>query len=239
VQFKDCSKPTLLVTGASGGLGQALITHYLETTEFNIIGCSRKKIEQPSDRYLHLEMDLTNPKELPSLNKKILDLAGRIDFLINCIGVSHGKLAYFTSTQDIQDVFSANTFAPFMVIQECSKLMAKKGGGKIINLSSIHVNHATVGTALYGGSKSALEQMTKVLAKELFSKKIYLNTLRLSAVKDTGMTNGLTDEGKQQLVNNTLFKREVFLPEFFGAIDFLISAASNGLCAQEISLGDI
>jgi 3-oxoacyl-[acyl-carrier protein] reductase len=232
------NKPVLLITGVSGGLGRIAAEHFL-SKDFIVVGCSRTKINIEHENFFHVQLDLNEKNAVSELISNVHKQFKKIDFLINAIGVSHSKLAYFTSDSEIQDVFQMNTLLPFRVIKECSKVMSKKGGGKIINLSSIHVAHSTPGTALYSSSKIALEQMTKVLASELLGSQIFLNCLRLSAVENAGMTNTLTPESKTQLIGRTIYKREVKVSEFTGAVHFLLSKESEGLCGQIISLGDL
>ena len=233
------SKPVLLITGVSGGLGKIAADYFLSKNDFIVVGCSRSSVSLNHENFYHIQLDLSEKNAIAQLMSQVQAKFGRIDFLINAIGISHSKRAYFTSEAEVQDVFSINTFLPFKVINECSKFMTKKGGGKIINLSTIHVSHATMGTSLYSSSKIAMEQMTRVLATELFSSKIFLNCLRLSAVEGAGMTNTLTEENKSSLLSRTIFKREVKVSEYTGVLNFLLSPESQGLSGQIITLGDL
>ena len=78
--------------------------------------------------------------------------------------------------------------------------MQKNKYGRIVNFSSIHIPLATVGTSIYGASKAAVEQFSKILAREVFQFGINVNILALSIVKDTGMENVLTDEQWREFV---------------------------------------
>ena len=101
--------------------------------------------------------------------------------------------------------------------------MKRKKFGRIINISSVHVPLALVGTSIYGASKAAVEQFSKVLAKETFDFGVTVNSLSLSVVKNTGMENALTDKLKNEILNQTISKVQLSFHDVTNAINFFIS----------------
>ena len=126
-----------------------------------------------------------------------------------------------------------------MFCRESVKLMNINKYGRIINISSIHVPLGIEGTSIYGASKAATEQFSKVLAREMFQYGITVNTISLSVVKDTGMESSLTNQTKQNILDQTISKSILSISDVIYAINFFISEKSTMVTNQILSIGGV
>jgi len=144
-----------------------------------------------------------------------------------------------TNSETVQEVFNTNVFGTFIVCREASKLMKRNSFGRIVNLSTIAVPLANTGSSIYGASKAAVEQFSRVLAKEVASFGITVNTLSLSFVDQSGLIDEFSDEVIQETLQLTTIKSRLSLGDVAHALDFLISERSGMVTNQTLYLGGI
>jgi len=164
----------ILVTGASGGLGSAIVRR-LAKKRANIVITSRSMpalaeliAELPdSARITPIAADLSNPGEAIRLVQKALEALGHIDTLFNIAGVGYFALMEETTEENIRHLFEVNTFSPLMLIKGLAPQMKTRAAGRIINIvsSAGRIPIPTVG--VYGGSKSALAAMANAMRLEM------------------------------------------------------------------------
>ena len=162
---------------------------------------------------------------------------GRLDVLINNAGISSENHVLLTPLKKAQDSLNTNFIGTFIFCRESVKLMKINQYGRIINISSIHVPLASVGTSIYGASKAAIEQFSGVLAREVFQFGITINILSLSVVKDTGMEIALTEEIKRKILNQTISKDQLNIYDVIHAVNFFIDEKSKMVSNQMLCLG--
>ena len=193
-----------LISGASRGIGFE-IAHLFALQGAKIIICGRnyeniknageslKKEFGGSVQYF--KCDVSSASEVKELFQKIYRLPEKkLDVLVCNAGILDDALIGMVSVNQINKVFSINTFGILYFAQYASRLMARnKDGGSIINISSIIGTNGNIGQSVYGGSKAAVIGITKSLAKELAEKKIRVNALAPGFI-DTEMTKSLPIE---------------------------------------------
>ncbi|MCV3373780.1 SDR family oxidoreductase [Campylobacter lari] len=177
-------KPYLLITGASSGVGEALV-HYLSKKYF-IIAMSRRK-NKMIDSFKNirnieiLEIDLS---DLNSINNTLKNINIDISYIINCAGVLCQKeIVDINYYEDFYKCFNVNTIAPFLIIQHFLPQMKKNNFGRIINITSGAPFNCGSGYGLYSSSKSALNSLTVTLAKEVYPHNITINLMSPGPVK--------------------------------------------------------
>jgi len=232
------NKPVMIITGSRTGLGRHLSSYYLEKG-FNVIGCSRSNDSSELNNYQHYSLDISDETLVKKMFKEIRKKYGRLDFLINNAGISSANHVLLTSLKEVQDVINTNFIGSFLFSRESVKLMKMNKFGRIINISSVHVKLASVGTSVYGASKAAIEQFSKVLSSEIFTFGITVNTLSLSIVENTGMENVLTEKNKLEILNKTISKEQLNINDIVNALNFLISKKSRMITNQILLLGGI
>lgn len=183
------TKMVTLITGASSGLGCELAKKCAKEGHI-VFGVARRKdrlneLAQrcPKDSVITLSADISNRRSIESVVHTVLSIAGRIDFLINNAG--WGKTARFeeTSFEHIENMISVNCTAAVYLTRLVLPEMLKKGGGRIINISST-AGVTTLGhMAVYGATKHFINGFTKNLHRELKGTGVYVSAFMPGAMK--------------------------------------------------------
>jgi len=169
--------PTALITGANRGLGLALATRYAAArADANVIAVTREAAQSPdlqalverSDgRVRAVEADVAEAASIERLAREVGNAT--LDLLINNAGVSGSTTFGEISSQQLDDVFRVNTFAPLLLTQALRNRLAR--GGKVVNITSVlgSVENARddAGYLAYGMSKAALNMFSVKLAAAL------------------------------------------------------------------------
>ena len=231
-------KPVMIITGTRKGIGNYLAEYYTHKG-FYIIGCSRDDINFELDNYQHYCLDISDEPSVKKMFAEIRKKYGRLDILINNAGIASMNHVLLTPLKEVQDILNTNFVGTFLCCREAVKLMKRNKSGRIVNISSIHVPLATVGTSIYGASKASVEQFSRVLAREVFQFGININLLALSVVKSSGMAEGLSDDITLKILERTISKTQLDFKDVSNAIDFLISPKSSMVTNQTLYLGGV
>jgi 3-oxoacyl-[acyl-carrier protein] reductase len=227
------SNPVMLITGTSRGIGRFLAEYYLEQG-FTVIGCSRSESTIKHNEYLHYLVDLRDSSDIKRMFGNIKAALNRIDILINNAGISSSNFVMLMSDDHIEDVTKSNFISNIEIIRDSIKIMKKNKFGRIINISSVHVPLASEGTSLYSSLKSAIEQFSRVISKEIASYGITINNIGLSFFKDSGMYENLSDTMRMKLNSIFTVKPELDINDLSHLINFLIDRKTDFITGQTI-----
>lgn len=228
----------MVITGTRQGLGKSLAGYYTEKG-YTVFGCSRSEVELALDNYTHFYLDVSDEAAVKAMFSEIRKQCGRLDVLVNNAGLSYKNMILLTKISTVNEVMDTNVSGVFLFCREAVKLMKAHSYGRIVNLSTIHVPLATAGSSVYGMSKAAVEQFTRVLAAEVASMGINVNTLGLSFVSGTGMADELPDEVIDRVLERTILKSKLGIDDVAHAMDFLISEKSRAVTGQTLYLGGV
>lgn len=185
-------KKIALVTGANRGIGLEVVKQLSELGFFVFLGSRKAKINLPSDHIESISIDVTDEESIMSARRVIEEKFGRLDVLVNNAGIfADGDSDILSVEQDIvRKTFETNTFGHLKVTQVMLPLLLKSKSARIVNVSS---GLGAISTIVpthpsYNLSKLALNGITKMLAEQLRSKNILVNSVC------PGWTN--TDMGK-------------------------------------------
>ena len=231
-------KPVMIITGTSKGIGRYLAEYYIDNG-FIVVGCSRSDMDIQLSNYQHYCLDICNESLVKKMFREVRKKYGRLDVLINNAGISSENHVLLTPLKKAQDSLDTNFIGTFIFCRESVKLMKINQYGRIINISSIHVPLASVGTSIYGASKAAIEQFSGVLAREVFQFGITTNILSLSVVKDTGMEHALAQKIKEKILDQTISKEQIDIHDVINSVNFLIDEKSKMVCNQILYLGGV
>ena len=231
-------QPVMIITGTRKGIGKYLAEYYTRNG-FIVIGCSRDNIDFELNNYQHYCLDVSDESLVKKMFKEIRKKCGRLDVLINNAGVSSENHVLLTPLKEAHDSLNTNFIGTFIFCRESVKLMKMNQHGRIINISSIHVPLALAGTSIYSSSKAAIEQFSRVLAREVFQFGITINILSLSVVKDTGMEIALKEKIKRKILNQTISKDQLNIYDVIHALNFFINEKSKMVSNQILCLGGV
>jgi 3alpha(or 20beta)-hydroxysteroid dehydrogenase len=157
-----------IITGAARGSGAAIAHRFVgEGAAVVLADVLDERGEQTAAdlgdaaRYVHC--DVTQETDWAAL----IDAAGEVDILVNNAGILHLAAIADTSVETVRRIFEVNELGPFIGIKAVIEPMRRRGGGSIVNISSIDGLFVTPGTAAYAASKFALRGLTKTAALEL------------------------------------------------------------------------
>ena len=192
---------TAMVTGGSRGMGAAIVKSLAAqgaNVLFTYVSAEAKaqavaeEVKAAGGNAIALKANSANNEELVSAVAKAVQEFGGIDILVNNAGIAIAKPLADYTVQDYEDTMGVNVRAVFVASQEAAKHM--KVGGRIITIgSNLGDGAVTHGLTLYTASKSALQGLTRGMARDLVSRKITVNLVQPGPV-DTDMNPDNTDQ---------------------------------------------
>jgi 3-oxoacyl-[acyl-carrier protein] reductase len=225
-----------LITGTRGGLGRYLAEHLL-ARGVCVVGCSRQPSDLAGSGYEHVLADVTSDRDVKRLFLTIRQKYGKLDWLINNAGLFAMAPVLLTAEDTVRSILATNICGTFLCMREAIGLMKKGGSGRIVNLTSVAVPGAFAGSSVYGASKAAVEQFTRVVAKEAGPYGITVNALGFPPVENTGMAEAMPEKARTEVLQQTVLKRPVTLTEAAHAVDFFLAPESQAVTGQILYLG--
>lgn len=230
---------TAIVTGASRGLGKT-IAKLLAQNGANVIINYATNLQQANEvvseitrsggQAYAIQADISKPSAIASLFDQTIDKYGKIDIVINNAGIMIIKPTRDTTEEDFDKTFSVNTKSVFFSMKEASTKMVSNG--RIINISSSVTRVMFPGYGIYSASKSAIEQMTRVFAKEIGSKGITANSVSPGPINTELFLEGKSEEMIQRIAGMTAFNRIGETNDIAPLILFLASDESQWITGQ-------
>ena len=196
------ARKTVLVTGASRGIGKAIAVKFAKKGYNVVISCVRreeqllqtkKEIESFQVSCLSYLGDMGVAENCAELFKKIRKQFGGLDVLVNNAGISYIGLLQDMNPEDWELILRTNLTSVFNCCKLAIPMMLEKKQGKIINISSVWGVCGASCEAAYSATKGGVNALTKALAKELAPSNIQVNAIACGAI-DTEMNHFLDDE---------------------------------------------
>jgi short-subunit dehydrogenase len=177
---------TVLLTGATGGIGHSIGRSLAERGAALILSGRRVDVLEPLAQELHgraLAVDLAEPAEI----ERLVGEAGEVDILVaNAALPAAGTLDSF-SLQEIDRALDVNLRAPIVLAHALAPAMVKRGSGHLLFMSSLAGKAATPGTALYNASKFGLRGFAAALRADLRTTGVGVSTVFPGFIRDAGM----------------------------------------------------
>ena len=192
------SPRTVLITGAAGGVGQALVAEFLREGWRVAAAFHSATPHIESGSLWPVRLDVTNREQAQAVVKQLLARWGRIDGLINNAGLTSDRLSWQIDEADWDRVLDVNLKGAFLCSQCAIKPMISQRDGHIINIASFAARSGQRGQASYAAAKAGLIGLTGSLAKEVGSRNVRVNAI-LPGVVPTPMTARLTEARLNEL----------------------------------------
>lgn len=232
----DDNAPVMVVTGSSKGIGNGIAAHFL-AQGYRVAGCSRGQSTIFDDNYIHTALDVSDENEVRSWIRSVKKTYKRIDVLVCNAGYAPANLLMtMTSSQVLNTLLHTNIAGSFYVCREVSKVMMLQKSGRIITISSMAVGLHEEGTSAYSASKSAIVEMTKVIAKELAPMGITCNVIAPSMLM-TDAVEELGEEVIERALSKLTIKRSVTNQELCNVVSFFAAPESRCITGQVIHMG--
>ncbi|MEP2947878.1 MAG: 3-oxoacyl-[acyl-carrier-protein] reductase [Lentilitoribacter sp.] len=234
----DLTGRKALVTGASGGLGEAIAKQlHAQGAIVGIHGTRVEKLEalagELGDRVHILPANMSNMDEVKALGQKAeADMEG-VDILVNNAGITRDGLFVRMSDENWNDVLNVNLTAVFHLTRELTHPMMRRRAGRIINITSVVGVTGNPGQANYCASKAGLIGFSKSLAQEVAPRGITVNCVAPGFIK-SAMTDKLNDKQKEGILGAVPMKKMGEGSDIASAVTYLASDEAGYVTGQTL-----
>ena len=219
-----------VVTGAAQGIGQAIATSLAQegadvvVADLNADRCEETvaRVQQLGRKAMAISVNVGDWDQVKAMIDRVLKEWERIDILVNNAGITRDGLLMRMKEEDWQMVLQVNVTGTFFCAKAVLPTMSRQRSGRIVNIASIVGAIGNIGQANYAASKAAVIGLTKSVAREYASRNITVNAVAPGFI-DTAMTQDLSADTKEALLNQIPLKRLGQSSDVADAVSFLCS----------------
>ena len=229
--MNDLKNKNIIVTGATGGIGNSIIKK-LHENGANILASGTKiekleEIKKNFDNIKILKFDISKSDKIETfIEDASKELGGSFDCIINNAGITQDNLAIRMSMDEWKKVIDINLTSTFLMCRFAIKKMIKNKKGKIINITSVVGHTGNLGQSNYTASKAGIVAMSKSLAIEYAKKNININCISPGFIR-TAMTDKIDEKFKHMIISKIPSARLGEPDDIANAVLFLASSHSD------------
>ncbi|MFX1252730.1 MAG: SDR family NAD(P)-dependent oxidoreductase [Promethearchaeota archaeon] len=236
----------VLVTGGTRGIGKELTRAYL-AEKAKVAICSRKEenvsmalddLDAPDDRLFGMTAHIGKTDQIQALVAKVNEKFGRIDVLINNVGMNLFTPTVYEAEEGAwRKIIDTNLTGTFLVCKEVIPIMKKQNSGKIVNISSLAGQKAAPAMGIYGIAKAGIDMLTKILAMELATFNIQVNSIAPGIVR-TAFSEFFwgNEELYKQLIDRIPLNRIAEIEDVVHTVLFISSSKADYITGTTIVL---
>ena len=225
-----------VVTGASNGIGRAIVDVFIENGA-KVIGLDIVEKEPWTDNLTMIVADISSTSDCERAYRKITGMTERIDILVNCAGITRDAMTKKMSEEQFDQVMEVNVKGVWNLTRLIGPAMQANKSGSIINISSVVGIFGNVGQSNYAASKAAVIGMTKSWAKEFALKG---GNVRVNAVApgytETNMLSTVPVELLEKFRSSTALGRLAEPVEIANSVLFLASDLSSYITGEVLNV---
>jgi 3-oxoacyl-[acyl-carrier protein] reductase len=239
----DFTGKVVLVSGSSRGIGAEMIKAFGKRGALCVVNyvadaegqnaADATNVAKELNQPLVIECDVTQPAQVEGMMKQIQDRYGGLDILVNNSGIISDRTIKKMSTEEFESVVRVNLTGTFTVTQKAAAIL--RGGGRIVNLSSVSGQMGLFGQANYSSSKAAIIALTKVSAREFARQNITVNAIAPGFI-DIGMSKGVPQEAIQSFIQQIPLGRLGEVNEVVNAALFLASPMASYITGHVLNV---
>ncbi|WP_428697179.1 3-oxoacyl-[acyl-carrier-protein] reductase [Stappia sp.] len=223
----DLTSKTALVTGATGGIGEAIARAlHARGAIVALSGTRAEKLEALAadlgERAHVVPANLSDREAVDALVPAAEAAMGPLDILVNNAGITRDNLFMRMKDEEWDDVIEVNLTAGFRLCRAAVKGMMRRRSGRIIGIASVVGVTGNPGQANYAAAKAGMIGMAKSLAREVASRNITVNTIAPGFI-ETPMTDALNDKQKESILTSVPANRLGRADEIAAAAVYLAS----------------
>ena len=234
---------TALITGGTSGIGRAVANKLAQLgIHVLVVGRNRERgektvaeIRATGGQADFISSNLRDASSAGEVAKRAVELGGgHVDILINNAGIFPFGPTHETTEETFDSVYSLNVKAPYFLVAGLAPLMAKRGKGAIVNVSTMVADYGAPGMSLYGSSKAAINLLTKAWAAEYGPKGVRVNAVSPGPTRTEG-TDAM-GEGVEQLAAQAPAGRPATADEIAEAIVFLATDRASFIHGAKLAV---
>lgn len=232
---------TILITGASRGIGREIAVSFAKEKDNLYLVC-QKNIDELNTLAINLEESYgisckTFQGDVGSFDfvEKMFQSIPSIDIVVNNAGIAWLGLLSDMKPEEWQNLMNTNLFSLYNTSKFCIPLMLQKGYGRIINISSVWGNVGASCEVAYSASKSGVNAYTKALAKELAPSGISVNAVSCGVI-DTDMNRSHLSDDEMEVLKEEIPKGRLGTPMEVAELVVLVSKAPLYMTGQIITI---
>jgi 3-oxoacyl-[acyl-carrier protein] reductase len=218
----DLEERVVLVTGGRSGIGAAIVSRLRAAgalaASLDVAGVT----EEADDRRLDLTGDVRDGAAVGRCVQEVEARFGGLDGLVQCAGITADAVLWKLTDAQWDDVLDVNLGGAFRVMRAVAPLLRARGGGSIVNVTSINGLRGKFGQSNYAASKAGLIGLTKTAARELGAFGVRVNAVAPGMVR-TAMTASLAPEFVAKAVEESVLNRIAEPDDVADAVLFLLS----------------
>ena len=227
----DLKGKNIIVTGASGGIGNSIIEKLNQAGATILASGTRiEKLDELKNSFSNiktLKFDISQSNKIEEFVENATnELGGSLDCIVNNAGITQDNLAIRMNLEEWQKVIDINLTSTFLMSKSAIKKMLKNKSGKIVNITSVVGHTGNLGQANYTASKAGIVAMSKSLAIEYAKKNINVNCISPGFIK-TVMTDKIDDKFKEIIISKIPSARLGEPEDIANAVLFLTSVNSD------------
>jgi len=219
-----------VVTGGAQGIGQAIATTLAQEGSDVVVAdldanrCEETvaRVQELGRKAMAVSVNVGDWDQVKGMIDRVQKDWERIDILVNNAGITRDGLLLRMKEEDWQSVLQVNLTGTFFCVKAVLPMMSRQRSGRIVNIASIVGAIGNIGQANYAASKAAVIGLTKTVAREYASRNITVNAVAPGFI-DTAMTQDLSAETKEALLNQIPLKRLGQPSDIADAVSFLSS----------------
>ncbi len=229
--MSEIAKKNIIVTGASGGIGNSIVEK-LSKNGANILatGTKKEKLDELKSKFKNLKVlkfDISQSDKIEEfIENATNELGGNLDCIVNNAGITQDNLAIRMNFEEWKKVIDINLSSTFLLSKYSIKKMLKNKKGKVINITSVVGHTGNLGQANYTAAKAGIIAMSKTLAIEYARKNININCISPGFIK-TAMTDKIDTKFKEMIISKIPSGRLGEPEDVANAVFFLASDLSN------------
>ena len=232
------NKEIAIVTGATKGIGRAIAQRLVDSNYFVILVATNEERgkatlkEIGEDKAEFFQCDISEEKDVVALFQHVFKKHGRINAVVNNAGLLRDNMIWKMSVEDFDYVIKINLRGTWLMCKEAAKIMKEQKSGRIVNITS-RALLGNPGQSNYSASKAGVVGLTRVLALELGRHGVCVNAVAPGLI-DTPMTQGLTPEVRQKLIDAQPTKTIGQPDDVARLVEMLVSSKTQFITGQTI-----
>ncbi|MBU2903143.1 SDR family oxidoreductase [Maribacter dokdonensis] len=230
-----------IVTGSSKGIGAEIAKYLAYNGATIVVNYANNKVNadnvvreitQNGSKAICIQADISKPENVKTLFKETISQFGKVDILVNNAGIMINSLIKDATTEDFEKQININLKGVFNTLKEASTQLADNGS--IINISSTVTRTIFPTYGMYSATKSAVQQLSCVFAKEIGHRGINVNCVLPGPTGTDLFLKGKSEENITQLANSNAFKRLGRPLDIAKIVAFLVTDEAKWINGQNI-----